>query len=171
MHPLLAARARAYVRDAGTYLGVAAATVPFGLVLRQQGFGQSPGFLLAVSAVPPLVATLIAAGQESGVHHATWGKRRQSLVVTTMTGQPVSFGRALVRNVVKIGIPWQLGHTVAIGAAFGGFETGDTLTLAATAVTYPLIALMIVMVARRNGRGLHDRLAGTVVQRVRADAA
>jgi uncharacterized RDD family membrane protein YckC len=169
MHPLLAARTKAYLRDAVTYLGVAAATVPVGLVLRHEGIGQHPGFLLAVSAVPPLVASVIAARQESGAHRATWGKRRQGLVVTTSSGERVPFGRALVRNLVKIGIPWQLGHTVAIGAAYGGFERGDPLTLAATAVTYPLVAVMIVAVARGTGRGLHDRVAGTAVARVKRE--
>jgi hypothetical protein len=66
---------------------------------------------------------------------------------------------------VKIGIPWQLGHVVAIGSTFGGFERRDPATLAAAAVVYPLMVVMVVLAARGSGRALHDRLAGTQVRR------
>lgn len=46
-----------------------------------------------------------------------------------------------------------------MGAAFGGFDEADPLTIAATAVTYPLLTVMIGTVTLGSGRGIHDRLA------------
>ena len=147
------------------------ATVPFGMAANAAGWGGNRAFVLAASALPPVVATWLAAEQEAGPARATWGKRRHGLVVTDRRGRPIDRRRALLRNTVKIGVPWQLGHTVAIGAAFGGFETRDRLTIAATAVTYPLLAMMILAVLRGEGRGLHDRVAGTAVHPATGTAA
>ncbi|MFC5992849.1 RDD family protein [Pseudonocardia hispaniensis] len=170
MNNLAGRRGRAYLRDCLTYLGLAAATAPFGIIGRRTGWGGNRVFVLAVSALPPLAATILAASQESGPAQATWGKRTHGLVVTDGDGAPIGFGRATLRNAAKIGVPWQIGHVVAIGAAFGGFEKRDPLTRAATVVTYPLLAAMIVAVLRGNGRGLHDRVAGTAVRRRAAPA-
>jgi len=64
---------------------------------------------------------------------------------------------------VKIGIPWQLGHVAAMGAAYGGFEQRDAPTYASTMLVYPLIIAMIVVVVFGRGLGLHDRVTGTWV--------
>ena len=165
MHSLFRARGRAYVLDCLVYLGLAASTVPLGVVFQQQGWGHAKGLVLAVSAIPPVAATVLAGVQESGVRAATFGKRLVHLEVFTATGDRVPLGRALLRNAVKIGIPWQLGHVVAIGSTFGGFERRDPATLAAAAVVYPLMVVMVVLAARGSGRALHDRLAGTQVRR------
>ncbi len=164
MHPLLARRTRAYLLDSCGYAGVALATVPLGLVFQRRGWGDNRGLVLAVSAIPPLVATVIASVQEAGPDAATPGKRRERLSVTDTTGRPLTLGRALLRNLTKIFIPWQLGHLVAIGARFDGFARRDPLTLAATALTYPLVGAAVAAVARGSGRGLHDRVAGTLVR-------
>jgi uncharacterized RDD family membrane protein YckC len=116
-----------------------------------------------VSALPPVAATLLAALEEAGPRHSTPGKRRERLVVAGAAGHPLTLPRTLIRNAVKIGIPWQLGHIVTIGASFAGFQRRDPLTLVAAAVTYPLLAAMVTAVARGSGRALHDRLAGTQV--------
>ncbi len=166
MHPLAGARARAYLVDCATSLGVAAAMVPFGAAAHRAGWGAHRSFVLGVSAVPPLLATVLAARQEAGPRAGTPGKRREGLVVTTGSGAPVPLARALVREAVKIGVPWQLGHVVAVGAAYGGFARRDPLTLVATALTYPLLAVMAAAAALGSGRALHDRVAGTVVRRV-----
>jgi len=105
----------------------------------------------------------VAARQESGPNAATPGKRRYGLVVQTTGGHRPSFRRVFIRNIVKIGVPWQIGHASAIGAAFGGFEHRDPVTLGATSVTYPLLAALIVNVAIGDGWALHDRIAGSSV--------
>jgi hypothetical protein len=171
LHPLAGRRACAYALDAIGYVGIAAALVPAGLVLLRVG-PPSPGQVVALSAVPPVLAALWAARAESGPTAATWGKRRFGLSVRVRAtaaglgpaeGAAPGFGRALVRNIVKIAVPWQVGHVVAIGAATGGFDRGDALTMTATIIAYPLIAVWVLAVILGSGRGVHDRLASTAV--------
>src|SRR5690625_975644 len=169
VHSLSRHSGMAYARDCLRYLGIAAAIVPLGLIAYRKGCGKKQPVVLAASAVPPVVSTVVAARQESGSTQATPGKRRHGLTVRTANGQSLSFGQALVRNSVKIAIPWQLGHTVAVGAAFGGFDEQDPLTTAATLVTYPLLAVLIGSVLLGDGRALHDRVAGSKVLLVAED--
>lgn len=163
LHHLASSRGKAYVRDCIGYLGIAVATVPLGLLSQQTGWGDHRGFVLAASAIPPTIATLLAARRESSSSGATPGKRRYGLQVQSQHGEALSFGRALLRNSLKIAIPWQLGHTVVVGAAFGGFDNQDPLTLAAAVATYPLLAIMIGSAAFGEGRALHDRITGSRV--------
>jgi len=163
VHPLATRRAKAYARDCLGYLGIAAATGPFGLVAQRFGFGTNRRVILTLSAVPPILAALLAARQEAGPTTATPGKRRFQLLVEARTGEPLTFRQALLRNLVKITLPWQLGHTVAIGAAFGGFDSRDPLTIGSAVITYPLVAVMMVSVVTRSGAAPHDRLTGSHV--------
>lgn len=165
MHRFAAARGKAYALDCLGYLGVAAAMVPLGLVLQDTDWVQRPAVVHALSAVPPVIATVLAARQESA-SGATWGKRRLHL---TVDGQeagsgPPTFGRALLRNTLKIAVPWQIGHTVAVGAAFGGFEDGDPLTMVAGGLSYLVIGVLVAGVVLGEGRAVHDRLTGTCVR-------
>ena len=161
LHPLALTRGKAYLRDCVGYLGIAAATVPLGLLAQQLDFSKERWFMLVASALPPTLATLLAARREASLSGATPGKRRYGLQVHNESGQPPSFGQALLRNVIKIAIPWQLGHTVAIGAAFGGFDDQDPVTIVATVTTYPLLVLLIGSIAFGEGRAFHDRIAGS----------
>lgn len=163
LHPLVFSRGKAYLRDCVGYLGIAVATVPLGLLARQTGWSDHRGFVLAASAIPPTIATLLAARRESSSSGATSGKRRYGLQVQGQHGEALSFGRALLRNGLKIALPWQLGHTVAVGAAFGGFDDNDPLTIAAAVATCPLLAIMVGSVALGEGRALHDRITGSKV--------
>ena len=120
MHPLAKRRCLAYLTDCLPYLGIAAATAPVGVVLATTTeLGASRLYSHLISAVPPAIATVVTARAESGPHRATWGKRRQGLTVLTVDGAPLSGGRALARSVVKVFVPWQLGHLTAVGAAWG----------------------------------------------------
>lgn len=169
MNPLAGVRARAYLVDGVLYLGVAALEVPLGLAAIRFGWSGNHAFVYAASTVAPVVAAVLAARAESGPHRATVGKRREHLKVVPASTSPgdrdarISFSRALVRNVIKITVPWQLGHTVALGASWGGFEERDPLTLASTILVYPLLGAMVWLVLRADGRALHDRAAGTRV--------
>lgn len=164
MHPLAARRARAYLTDCVGYLGVAAATVPVGILLAvTTDLGSSELFSHLISAVPPAIATVIAARAESGPRRATWGKRRQGLEVAAADGTTLTFGRALARNLTKIFVPWQLGHIVAVGAAWGGFEEGDVFTFSASFAVYAVIGLYAWTSLRGSGRGVHDLLANSRV--------
>ncbi|SDE01765.1 RDD family protein [Auraticoccus monumenti] len=163
MHPLAGRRGRAYALDCLCYLGIAGAMVPVGLAVRHLPALQDPWAVVAVSALPPVVATVLAAWTESGPRGATPGKRRVGLTVRGREGDRPRFGRTLARNAVKIALPWQLGHVVAVLAADGGFERRDPALLTATALTYPVVGLLVGGVLLGSGRPLHDRLAGTTV--------
>jgi len=169
MNDLASRRGRAYARDCLVYLAIAAATLPFGLVTYAAGWGQHQPFVLAMSSIAPVLATLLAARQESGAAAATPGKRRYGLVVTDRHGSHIRLGRGLVRNAVKIGVPWQIGHTVAVGAANGGFEDMDPLTIGAAVIAYPLIGMMIASVVWNQGIAIHDRVAQTRVRATTED--
>jgi uncharacterized RDD family membrane protein YckC len=87
---------------------------PVGFIALKKGWGTNRSFVLAVSAVPPLLATAVAARAESGPNAATPGKQRYDLRVEDADSGSLSCGWAVLRNVLKIGLPWQLGHTVAV---------------------------------------------------------
>ncbi|MPZ52481.1 MAG: hypothetical protein GEU79_07075 [Acidimicrobiia bacterium] len=163
MNKLAMARGKAYALDCVAYLGIATATVPLGILAYRAGWGEQRGAVLAMSAIPPVIATVLAARQESGPERSTWGKRRQGLVVAGKRSIQVGFGRALLRNTIKIAIPWQIGHTLAVGAAFGGFEDRDPTTIVASVLTYVGLGVLIGSVLYGEGRGVHDRLAHTRV--------
>lgn len=170
MHALAARRTRAYLWDCLGYLGLAVCTVPLGVVINRLGRGGDRRLALAVSALPPVAATVIASVGEAGPHRSTIGKRREQLAVVDRGGQPLSMPRALVRNAVKIGVPWQLGHVVAIGAAFDGFRRRDPLTLGTAVLTYPLLAAMVIT-GVNTGRALHDRAVDSQVISTRVGAS
>jgi len=165
VHPLAAVRARAYLEDCVRYLGLAAVLVPFGMVV-QRGGTPSRVAVVGLSALLPVAATVVASVQES--HLGTPGHRRAGLTVLDDRGRAPGLARALLRNTVKIGSPWQLGHLVGVGAAYGGFERRDPWTLIPTVLVYPWFAAVSVSVATGSGRALHDRVAGTHVTSGRA---
>lgn len=160
---LWARRARGYLRDCLGYAGIAVLEVPVGLALSGTALASNAVFLAVASSIPPTVATLVAARGEAGASGATWGKRRESLRVVSGDGGAVPFERAFARNVVKVFLPWSLGHVVAFGAAQGAFERGDPLTLVATALTYTWFVATAALVLFGSGRTPHDRLSGTRV--------
>ena len=164
MHPLARRRCLAHLTDCAGCLGVAASMLPLGAVIvRTTDLASRPLFGHVISVVPPVIATVVAARAESGPPRATWGKRRQGLEVVGAGGGAPTPREALVRNAAKILVPWQLGHTVAIGAAWGGFEKRDPVTCASALAVYGLIGWFAWTGLRRDGRGPHDRLAGTRV--------
>lgn len=178
MHPLARGRLTGYLLDCSGYLGIAAAMLPLGVgVNLLTDLASHRGYAYAISAVPPAIATLVATRAESGDGRATWGKHRRSLLVvdarcdTSDTrrdasdagGAPLSVPRALLRNTVKIFVPWQLAHVTGVGAAWGGFEKRDPVTCSATVLTYATLGVFAVMCLRGSGRGPHDLAAGSVV--------
>lgn len=90
-------------------------------------------------------------------------ERRERLEVVTATGERIPFSGALVRNAVKIFIPWQLAHVIGVGAAYGGFDERDPLTIGSAIATYSLMGWFAWTVLRSHGRGPHDRAANTRV--------
>ncbi|APX32887.1 hypothetical protein BH708_09345 [Brachybacterium sp. P6-10-X1] len=169
MHALARRRATGYLLDCTGYLGIAAAIIPLGLAVNAlTDLGSHRSYAYAVSAVHPAIATVVAARAESGPSRATWGKRRRGLQVKDLRGAavdeaPIPLPRALLRNTVKIFVPWQLGHVTAVGAAYGDFETLRPATVVASVLTYGVIGTFALTGLRGTGRGPHDLVAGTLV--------
>ena len=127
--------------------------------------GNAVSFLVLIGPV-----TVVMARLESGAREATIGKRGRRLrVVDARTESGVSFGRALLRNAVKIALPWELGHTVAYGLF--GSSPGASVPgwlVAVTVAAYMLPIAYVVTLFVGHGRTPYDWLSGTVV--VRDDA-
>lgn len=150
---------------------VAAVTVPLFLVGATAAL--PPVAENAVAALVTVVPITIAlAVMESGPRQSTPGKRARRLVVRdTRTGDALPFRRALLRNAVKIALPWIVGHAAvyAIVGASGG-ATGPDGSLppgveAVTAIAYVLPTIWLVTLLIGSGRTPYDMIAGAVVAR------
>ncbi len=120
--------------------------------------GNFVGFVTLIAPV-----TLALAWCESSAREATPGKRvRRLTVLSTGKGGRVRFPRALLRNALKVALPWELGHTVAFTLAAGSGVVPVWL-IPIAALTYALPIVYIVTLFVGDGRTLYDRLAGTVV--------
>jgi uncharacterized RDD family membrane protein YckC len=118
------------------------------------------GFALVIA-----LATIWAAWWETGPRGATPGKRlvRLGLVDARTRASPTP-RQSLVRNVIKIAVPWELGHTVALGFANVGSQLPIWLWVL-TAITYGWVLGNVVLLVLPSGKPVHDRLAGTVIVR------
>ena len=120
--------------------------------------GNLVGFVTLIAPV-----TLALAWRESSSREATPGKRVRGLGVhVDKSGERASFGRALRRNVIKLALPWEFGHTVAFTLAAGNGVV-PTWIVALAALTYALPIVYLVTLFVGDGRTLYDRIAGTVV--------
>lgn len=129
----------------------------------------SGGVLNATSFVVLILPVTIAmAWRESGWRQATIGKNMKRLrVVDSGTRSPVPFWRALIRNALKIAVPWEAGHTVAYGLA--GTAAGAHVPgwlVAVTVAAYVLPAVYLLTLFAGHGRTPYDRLSRTMVVRV-----
>jgi uncharacterized RDD family membrane protein YckC len=103
--------------DAVTYLIIPAVLLPLGLLLAGKGIVFGPlvvnGIGLVLAIAP---ATTLAAGREARPRGATLGKRWRRPTVHDKHTRALPSGRqSVARNVIKIAVPWELGHTVALG--------------------------------------------------------
>ena len=155
---------------------VAAVTVPLFLVGATASLPP-----VAENAVATLVTvvpiTIALAVMESGPRQSTPGKRARRLVVRdARTGDALPFRRALLRNAVKIALPWAVGHAAVyaiVGASGATGATGATGASASvppgvealTAIAYVLPVVWLVTLLLGSGRTPYDRIAGAVVAR------
>ncbi|MEU9831990.1 RDD family protein [Streptosporangium sp. NPDC048047] len=139
-------------------VGVAAG----GMGLRLPAWGWNVvSFLILIVPV-----TVWAARRESGPLQATPGKRRMGLAVAdARSGRPVGFGPALLRNILKIAVPWELGHTVAFAfvSQAGGEVPGPVVAL--TVVTYAVMFCWLGSLFLPSARTPYDLAGGTRVVR------
>lgn len=114
-----------------------------------------------LTAVP---LTVFLSVLESGGRQASVGKRVLGLkVVGAGDGERLSFGAVLLRNVLKVAVPWTIGHAAAIALA-GSSTVGPGLA-ALTAAAYVLPVAYVVTLFTGEGRTPYDRAArGRVVR-------
>jgi uncharacterized RDD family membrane protein YckC len=111
-------------------------------------------------------ATGWASWWESRPRGATPGKRLLRLRVLDDNTEAAPSGRqSLTRNVIKIAVPWELGHTVALGFASVGTGRVPVWVWILTAIIYGWLAGNLVLLIIASHKPLHDRLAHTVVVR------
>lgn len=94
------------------------------------------------------------------------GKRLRGLrVVDVDTGGRVSFGRALVRNVLKVGVPWLIGHAAVFAIVAASATTSvppQVWVLTAAAYLLPLVYVGSLFVG--SGRTHYDVAVRTAVR-------
>jgi uncharacterized RDD family membrane protein YckC len=114
-----------------------------------------------VTAVP---LTIFLAVLESGTRQASVGKRVLGLkVVAARDGGRLSFASALLRNALKVAVPWTIGHAAAIALVGSTTISPGLVTLTAAAYVLPLVYVVTLFV--RDGRTPYDRAAGAGVIR------
>ncbi|HQY99700.1 MAG TPA: RDD family protein [Propionicimonas sp.] len=96
---------------------------------------------------------------ECGRYEATPGKLKFGLRVRTVAGERITWPRSLLRNLLKLGLPWTLAHAGAIGVAYGG--GWDAQLGASLSLLVPVAYLASLFFG--SGRTIYDHLAGTVV--------
>ncbi|KAF1305205.1 RDD family protein [Candidatus Enterococcus willemsii] len=103
---------------------------------------------------------------ETSNQHATIGKSWMKLVVNSTNNQPIRFRQILVRNIIKY-LPWQYAHMLI----FRGFALNwelDPFWLGMFVLTYILpISWFVVVVIRKDHRGIHDLVAHTIVEKLK----
>jgi uncharacterized RDD family membrane protein YckC len=136
-------------------------TLLVGVPLYLAGLLRPSGFVLlnvvgALVVVIPVVLALAVLEHRLG---ATIGKRVLKLTVRREGRRP-SFGRALVRNLLKVALPWLIGHA----AVFAVSTDPTPLTSAALALAYVLPLVYVVSLVVGRGRTPYDAVVGTVVE-------
>jgi uncharacterized RDD family membrane protein YckC len=123
---------------------------------------------LAQFAVTVLPTALWWGGWETrATRHATPGKRVYGLTVRDRRGGPPTPRRVVVRTAVKL-LPWQLAHlSLTRAARADGADPGRAVRAGLAASLVLPAASAALAVLTRDGRSLHDLVAGTRVARVR----
>lgn len=103
-----------YILISAYLIGLAALSTMISSALNpdvwQQVFSNPIGADLFAFATTILPVALYFAWTESSSSQASWGKRKRGIRVETSSGQRLSLGRALSRNLLKL-LPWQVAHT------------------------------------------------------------
>ena len=114
-------------------------------------------------------ATAWATWREARPRGATPGKRLLRLgVIDESTDALVSARRSLARNVIKITVPWELGHTVALGYVSTASANVPVWLWVLTAIIYGWLLLNLILLIIPSREPLHDRVARTIVVRTRS---
>lgn len=165
MPGVMAWRFRASLVDLALILGwivvVAAVGVP--LYLTGVTGGLRPLQLNLVGAalvVVPVVAGLTLT--EGGRYEASPGKQWFGLRVRRPDGRRLGYARSLLRNTIKVGLPWLVGHAAAIALATSTDPVGTDVWIL-TAVAYLIPLAYLVEALLDHGRAPYDVVADSQV--------
>lgn len=121
-------------------------------------------WVFATTTVP---FVLYFASMYASTWQATPAMRWFGLRVTDLDGRRISFGRALLRAAVLL-VPFELNHTVMFDLSAGPGKDATPVVFIGIAGVWILIGLYLMTAAAPPlGQSVHDRVAGTVVVRVR----
>jgi uncharacterized RDD family membrane protein YckC len=100
---------------------------------------------------------------ELSQRHASFGKRKAKLIVSSFDGKPLEIKQVIVRNIIKF-LPWEYAHTLIYILILVPGATSSTPLLFALIVAniIPLVYVCFVLF-RRDHRGPHDLVSGTIV--------
>jgi len=159
-------RIAAWAVDCVCILGWVAITVAVGVPLYLAGVTRISNLLVlnVVGALVVVVPVVIGLAALEHVRGATVGKQLLGLRVEA-NGQRPSWGRALLRNSLKVGVPWLIGHAAVFAVATDPSPATSVLLIAA----YVLPVTYLISLFAGGGRTPYDRLGGVIV--VRADRA
>ena len=142
----------------------AAVGVPLYLSGVTHSIGAVTSNLMAafITVVPVTVGLTLL---ESSTREASVGKRtRQLRVVDAVTGLRVPFRKSVLRNTLKIGVPWTIGHAAVFSIVQeSGSGPVPVSVWLLTVVAYVLPIIYIVSLFVGQGRTPYDIVSGTVV--------
>ncbi len=106
---------------------------------------------------------------ESSSWQATWGKRKVGLRVINTHGERLSFGRSLVRSVIKF-LPWELAHACIWRIPGWPFnpQTPSPIIEAGLVLVWVIVGAYVVsLLMSKKHQTLYDMIAGSYVVLVR----
>lgn len=124
--------------------------------------------LVGLAVIIPVVVA--ASRLESGPKSATPGKRLVGVRVHYRSGDRVVV-RALLRNTLKIGLPWAIGHLAVFAVVDAGSGPIPIWVAGLTASAYVIPALWVFSWILPGARTIYDRLSGSEVRVESADAS
>ena len=117
-------------------------------------------FLLLV-----LPVVLYFAFFETSARQGTWGKQRLGLRVTDERGERISFGKSLLRSLLKF-LPWELTHLCLWNIPGWPMNVGEVppwIVAGLSLVWVIVFAYAASLLLSKTSQTIYDRIAGTLV--------
>ncbi|CAM3568366.1 RDD family protein [Paenibacillus lupini] len=116
------------------------------------------GFLFIT--LPVYLYFAVCEGSQS---HATWGKRKMGIVVTSIYGNSIGLGSSLFRSALKF-LPWELAHFTIWHMVIPS-DYSDSLIYSILAIVYGLALIYLISpFFSKNKQTAYDFIAGTVIR-------
>lgn len=145
--------------------------IDLGLVVGWAVVVAALGFALwqwdVVTTVPPLTLNLAGSAAvvvpllvlftltEGGRYEASPGKQWAGLRIRRLDGRSLGYGRALLRNLIRIGLPWALAHAAVLAQLTARPPIGwDVWVLTGSAVLFPVLTVVAMLTG--DHRAPHD---------------